>query len=365
MYRKDEDTGMFPSTASTNLHLSCSCDGCAGHDFTCSVELKPSTTCSGDGVAGDGVGGQSDGNETNENRPRMFAASRNGNAIGRNETLSVPRGVPNRLVSLGRDGSGNYSGHFEIDPVQFLAASESGIAGLRIAGGETTGLDVVLDSSNAIRQVMAAECFVSVDVIDDGRFALSFYQPSAVEPEVDTNGFYVLQTNASPYVRHIVGPVSSDSSSRSLPVVEKRPGSPDSTVTLVMRRQAEGAVFWGISREGGLREDGLEILADGRRRSVVRGADGYERKTERLYAVSGGARRMVEAIEGDGAESRITRYEYFGDGSVSVRADNSGLRTEYGYDGENRRILVREIAAGRIREKRLSYAPLGVRPHDS
>ena len=210
---------------------------------------------------------------------------------------------------------------------------------------------------------MAAECFVSVDVIDDGRFALSFYQPSAVEPEVDTNGFYVLQTNASPYVRHIVGPVSSDSSSRSLPVVEKRPGSPDSTVTLVMRRQAEGAVFWGISREGGLREDGLEILADGRRRSVVRGADGYERKTERLYAVSGGARRMVEAIEGDGAESRITRYEYFGDGSVSVRADNSGLRTEYGYDGENRRILVREIAAGRIREKRLSYAPLGVRPH--
>ena len=361
---KDSD-GNFPTQATTNLSLSCDCEECdKTHSTRCSVELKER----GDAEPGAGKDGRSEGGGGTPplllqavSAPASASVAPAVSAAG--SLTAVPRGAPSWLISLGKDGSGNYSGHFEIDPAVFLTGRPADASLMRIVGNASTGLDIVCDRLGAVRKVMSAQCLAIVNPRDGRSFDLSFYRHCDIDPDAEGPDPYVIRAGAVPYATHEVGPVSREGSDLSLPIVERRPGAVASAVALVTRRNADGSVFWGLSQEGGMREQGIDVLLDGNRREVTRGTGGYEVVVEKTYASVGGASCLIAKVERCGTDVRTTTYEYAEDGSLDALTEPSGLRTEYGYDGAGRRTLVREIAAGRIRETRRSYAPLGVRPH--
>ena len=166
--------------------------------------------------------------------------------------VSPLKSSPVWRISLGRDGSGNSSGTLELSVLSAFRQGDVTPAMVELRRGATKGLDVVCGTNGIWRQIMGKECFVQVCNENPGRsFSLAFYDPKAVEEDLDGDGCYVLKSEAVPYVSYDVGPVATNGVVRTIPVVERRGDQVVANNGMRFETRPDGTVSFFITKASG------------------------------------------------------------------------------------------------------------------
>lgn len=329
-----------------------------------------------DGAGGDGGAGATGAAGATETSARYggggaFASRRRAARPAR----YVPKGAPTWRLSLGHAAAGGFTGCLDLLPSLLfnpnLAVFDSSV--LKLTGDGTTGLDVV----NALGEggvdgrrfvgIRASDCYAAFSSPTSFPFSVSLYRSEDLADELDDDGNYVVRAGAAPYVVHEIGFGDTNAHVQAYRVRTRRPGAPDETLELYCD-EADGSTAYGVSRGDGewVREVAAAPVSNGVRRVVARvgGRAGWLRTTEEAYATVGGRDVLVSRTARSGAEVRRDVYTYDARGRRLTHSAPTGLLTEYAYDGDGRRVSVRETAPGLpVRETTFSYGPLGVRPH--
>ena len=307
------------------------------------------------------------------------------------------RGTPMWRVGLGQDSSGNPSGQICIKPKGLYSDPLSpAMLDIAVANGKidvwyhtdwltnvvvsatnesviVTNVEAVVDSSFP-EQILAKECFVTVSTNAEPSLAVRFYHPDQVELELTEMGAYALKEGAEPYVEYLVTrPEASERVFRTR-IAERRSGQVVSVVDFAKETSADGKTEFNVYEGGGIRSSRVKTLSSTsvRRteRSTVVGNDGSESVTERNYLTIGGRELLTNVVRDPDGLSRGETYEYGRSpsspdyGRITRHVSDTGLATEYTYDGAGRTLTTTVTAPGLpVRRTVCSYAPLGVRPH--
>ena len=344
-----------------------------GGSFSESVSITLVSSGWTDGAGGDGGAGATGAAETSARYGGggAFASRRRAARPAR----YVPKGAPTWRLSLGHAAAGGFTGCLDLLPSLLfnpnLAVFDSSV--LKLTGDETTGLDIV----NALGEegvdgrrfvgIRASDCYAAFSSPTSFPFSVSLYRSEDLADELDDDGNYVVRAGAAPYVVHEIGFGDTNAHVQAYRVRTRRPGAPDETLELYCD-EADGSTAYGVSRGDGewVREVAAASVSNGVRRVVERvgGRGGWLRTTEEAYATVGGRDVLVSRTARSGTEIRRDVYTYDARGRRLTHSAPTGLLTEYAYDGDGRRVSVRETAPGLpVRETTFSYGPLGVRPH--
>ena len=217
---------------------------------------------------------------------------------------------------------------------------------------------------------MGKECFVQVCNENPGRsFSLAFYDPKAVEEDLDGDGCYVLKSEAVPYVSYDVGPVATNGVVRTIPVVERRGDQVVANNGMRFETRPDGTVSFFITKASGSYCRGVETAHGSQGgisvREFVRSGD-YELFETKDYVSVAGRRLVSRSVRTCDGESRVTTYSYDTQGNMMSETSPEGLRTEYEHDDDGRMVARREYRPGSdipTRTVHCSYVSLGVRPH--
>jgi len=381
-----EECGEYPPSASVTLFGTCEHGSMIESAVTVSLVLR----WPDDGACGDGeVGETSEAGRTEtgaryggagEPFVRRAASVRSAAGAASHPSRHVPRGAPTWRLSLGRSAAGGFAGRLDLLPSAIfnpnLSVVDSSI--LTLAGGAETGLDVVnavVAGEDGLRRVdsrrfagiRAAECYAAFSSPTGFPFSVSIYHASDLDDGLDEDGNYSMRDGAEPFAVHEIGFGDTNAYAIAYRVTTRRPGAPDETLELYCD-EADGAIVYGVSRGSGewVREVSSSSVSGGVRRVVERvgGRGGWLRTTAAEYASVAGREVLMSRTASGGGETRRDAYSYDALGRRTSHLSPAGLLTEWEYDEDGRRALVRETAPGRpVQETTFSYDPLGVRPH--
>ena len=62
------------------------------------------------------------------------------------------------------------------------------------------GIESIYDSDGVIKQVLATETFVSIDVVNDFSYDIKFYKPGVIKERNNKTGLYSIESSAEPFV---------------------------------------------------------------------------------------------------------------------------------------------------------------------
>ncbi len=385
-----EDCEDFETPVEVTLEGICS----HGRTLTASVSVSLVKQGDEDSVSGCDAGGQTStagvtesvssySNETTPSRSQTKVAS------PRRQARYIPKGAPTWHITLGGNSSGAFSGRLELVPSRLfnpnLRRLDSSI--LKLTGSANNGLDIVhpivkrveLNNNHVIFTYSADQFRFKGIKSHDGYavfssptnfpFSISFCRNADICDEYDEDGNYVLHDGAQPYAVYEIGYGNTNLHAQAYSLRIKRPNAADETIELYCDDGTDGSVTYGISRGNGAWTRELTAHpadANGVRMVVerIKGEGDYERVVTEEYRNLNGKDVLLTRTQAAGTETRRDVYAYYENGKRKSHLSASGLLTEYAYDDDGRRTLVREtLPDGRIVETRNSYVPLGVRPH--
>ena len=222
------------------------------------------------------------------------------------------------------------------------------------------GVDIVYDA-DGVRQFLTPSRLADVTVCDGG-YDIRVY-PLRSRPEKASGGTYVLPH--AELVRHVK--VRSAANGRHAVVSVRRGGG-----------EFRDYVFeyvkgdWSLMRPSGVREEKERSIEDSRRASIVKGirspSDRLLSRVEKNYVWQGWGFAMTNKVEGVGDVTRTTSWNYYTSGPargrIRSRLEQSGLRTEYKYDDEGRKLTVARSGPDMMTET-VTYSYSSVDPFDA
>ena len=238
-------------------------------------------------------------------------------------------------ISLGRTSYGEYAGHLEIYSRSFPDLSYATPAALQVKTAHLRDMDVIRDTaSGEVRQIMATECFVTVEPLDSHRYTVSFYSPGSVAPNLDVNGCYVLNSGSSPFSHYLFENPDTTNAFERLRITKTFNGSTEQS-EFSWRWDAQNRPNWALSKGGGLQTIGLcvEPYDGGTFKTLTtRAQDGKVAAVERKqYVAFGSSQLPVQIVRDPDGAALTTRYEYYADGKrrITVNPDGSWDKTLY------------------------------------
>jgi RHS repeat-associated protein len=238
-------------------------------------------------------------------------------------------------INLGRAADGGAAGFLELYASDAPDASFATPEALKLFS--LRGVDAVRDRDTGhLRQILAAECFVTVDPVDEHRYTVSFHTPGSVESELDTNGWYVLKSGASPFSHFLIENPDTTNAFRRMRISRTANGEARAT-EYAWERDNQDRLNWSLGKGGGLQEIGLcvEPYGDGESKTwTTRAQGGAAAAVERKqYMTFGGSRLLTLAVRDPAGAALTTRYEYTESGALRLTVGPGGSWNENVFSG--------------------------------
>ena len=186
---------------------------------------------------------------------------------------------------LGNTSSGKTAGLLEIYTADIPTPSLVTPAALRLLAPHN--LDIVRNPINgALSQIMAPECFVSIQTRDQHGYTISFYTPDKVNTVLDLEGNYTLKPSSTPFAHYLIENPDAGTKFQRLRVSKTFRGISSASEYSWVSTPG-GGVNWSLDTGNGLRRISLSVEPDGTTGTIktrtTQTQDGAIAMTQRKY----------------------------------------------------------------------------------